>query len=301
MWTSELQTGTLAMRGALLVVVSAVPALATYQLAAVSPLPRPQLGLRGRRRTRALEGSSALSTLEPVLRQVAAWMAPLPVPRLRNQLDGELRHAGDMAGLCADEALALGALGCVALGWLFWTVSLAPHWVVAGAGIGAALPWIRLRSVADRRALEMERSLPVAMDLIVLCMGAGGDFPGALRFVVRELGDAHAACREELAQVQEQLAIGRTRLEAIASMAPRTRSVAVQDLVAAVTQSEKKGTPLVETLTHQASSLRMHRSVRAEEAAARAGVKLMIPLMMMLAAIVLVLLGPFFVNGMKLG
>jgi tight adherence protein C len=63
-----------------------------------------------------------------------------------------------------------------------------------------------------------------------------------------------------------------------------------------VVQAEEKGNPLAEVLQIQATMLRMRRSVAAEESAARAGVLMMGPLMLIFATIMLIILGPFAVN-----
>jgi len=64
-----------------------------------------------------------------------------------------------------------------------------------------------------------------------------------------------------------------------------------------VVQSEEKGNPLSEVLNIQATMLRMRRSVAAEESAARAGIYMMGPLMLIFACIMLIILGPFIVNS----
>ena len=71
----------------------------------------------------------------------------------------------------------------------------------------------------------------------------------------------------------------------------------MRDFVSAVCQSEIKGTPLVGALDAQARTLRQRRSVLAEEAAAKAGVKLMFPLMLLMLCILLIVIGPFLVRG----
>jgi tight adherence protein C len=73
------------------------------------------------------------------------------------------------------------------------------------------------------------------------------------------------------------------------------------DFVGAVVQAEEKGNPLGEVLRIQAQMLRMRRSVMAEEAAAKAAVKLIGPLMLIFIALMLVLMGPFAINIMNSG
>ena len=86
-----------------------------------------------------------------------------------------------------------------------------------------------------------------------------------------------------------------------AFFAVRVPTETVQSFVRAVVQSEIKGTPLVETLRIQAETLRSRRSLAGEEAASRAAVLMMVPLMLILCAIILVLMGPFLLAGMGSG
>ena len=78
-------------------------------------------------------------------------------------------------------------------------------------------------------------------------------------------------------------------------------SPVVSPVVGAVVQAEEKGNPLGEVLRIQASMLRMRRSVMAEEAAAKAAVMLIGPLMLIFGAIMLCLMGPFVISTAQSG
>ncbi|HHH28490.1 MAG TPA: type II secretion system F family protein, partial [Polyangiaceae bacterium] len=106
---------------------------------------------------------------------------------------------------------------------------------------------------------------------------------------------------EEFRFMLRELELGRTRRQALENFADRCPTEAVRDFVGTVIQSEEKGNPLAEVLRIQATMLRMRRSVMAEEAAARAAVLMMGPLMLIFSAIILVLLGPFIVQSMESG
>lgn len=300
MWTSDDAALTDALRVVAIAALASAAFVLTRELSSVSPSPAPLYGLRGKRRSEA-RASSLFCIVEPVLMQVAAWLSALRWPRLRSRLHELIRHASEPAGLSADELLALcvicgasgGFLGGVVLAQaelsfelrgLVWLLSL---W----------LPLGRVFAAAKLRAKQLERSLPTAMDLVVLCMGAGADFPAALRFVVDELGAAHVVCREELSAVLDELALGRTRVEALTELGRRTQSTAVREFVASLCQAEEKGTPMVETLTIQSTTLRQRRSVRAEELAAQAGVKMMLPMMLLVASLLLIIFGPIIITG----
>jgi tight adherence protein C len=278
--------------------------LVSYQLALVVPLPRPVLGHRGIERARALRGMAAFRALEPVMRFIAALSARVPVPGPKAWLESRLTRAGEFLGLSADEYLALTLLAAAgsslaAAALLHW-LALSPLWLVAGFVLGAAWPLSSVHGQIKHRQRRVTRQLPAAIDLLALCMHAGLDFAGALELLCRELHDARDPLVVECNRLLEQLALGRTRAEALAGLAARVQTDPVRDFTTAVIQAEQKGHPLAEVLAIQARMLRMHRSVAAEEGAARASVLLVLPMMLLLCAVLLVMMGPFIVNGFKL-
>ncbi len=302
MSTSELWL--LALRAAVMLAMATASFAVVLPLARVAPVVPPSFGLRGRNRAAVRLAVPTFKLIEPLLARLAGILRTLPVSALRTHGDRLIRRAGDAAGLCGDELIAMSLLTLLmgaAFGlWLTQSLNLATLWLPLMVSIGAVLPAMRLDSIACERAKALERSLPSAMDLCVLCMGAGTDFPSALVFATRELGLGHEVCREELSVLLEQLSLGRTRVEALQDLSLRSGSQTVQQFVAAVCQSETKGTPLVDALSIQSATLRQRRSVLAEEMAAKAGVRMMLPLMLMVCSVLLVIFGPFIVNGIGL-
>ena len=162
--------------------------------------------------------------------------------------------------------------------------------------LGPLLPTLQLRSKTKERYKAVDRGLPAAIDLASLCMGAGLDFPGAIKHVVANMSDKKSPIRLELQRLLQEISLGRTRKQALQSFAERVRTDSVKEFVAAVMQAEEKGTPIALVLEVQATALRSRRSVLAEEAAARAGVLLMLPMLMIMVSIVLLLMGPLFIQ-----
>lgn len=279
-------------------------ALGVFTLARNPPVDTPRLGVRGLKRHQALAEGGSFATIEPLMRLVAGWCAHLPLGDKRRQIDEMLKHAGGWLGLTANEFIALsvmGAVGFSVLGLAAVTLLDLPSILVFFfAGLGAILPYVRANSEMQKRFKEVNRSLPGAIDLASLCMGAGLDFPGSLRQIVDKSGRRDALI-EELNFILQELELGRTRRQALENFADRVPTEAVRDFVGTVIQSEEKGNPLAEVLRIQARMLRMRRSVMAEEAAARAAVLMMGPLMLIFGAIILVLLGPFIVQSMNSG
>ena len=76
-----------------------------------------------------------------------------------------------------------------------------------------------------------------------------------------------------------------------------TSNTAMFELSYAVVQAEQKGNPLAKVIQIQGRMLNQRRSVAAEEAAARAGVLLIAPMVLLVACIMLLLMGPFLTKG----
>jgi tight adherence protein C len=278
-------------------------ALGLYVLAATPAVVAPTLGERGSRRKRALAQEPLFAALEPSLRKLAGWLAQFELGRSRVALEALLRSSGYVLGLVSDELIAFMVAGCLfglGVGALLAAAndeSVLLYALLAGA-FGAYLPISRIRELVKQRHKAISRALPSCIDLVSLCVGAGTDFPTALKFVINEMGDASDPTREEFVLILQALEVGHTRSHALTTFAERVPTESVRDFVNAVIMAEEKGTPLAEVLAIQARMLRMRRSVAAEEAAARAGVMLIGPLMLQLCAIMLILFSPFLINGL---
>ncbi len=167
-------------------------------------------------------------------------------------------------------------------------------WTFPCVVLGASFLSIRLHSLAVERMLKIAHELPAVVELTALAMNAGSDLPGALRKIaVRTTGVIH----DELEQVLLALDMGMTRRAALEALEERCPVPEVQDLVRTVVMAEQKGASVAKALMQQAQTSRQRRSVRAEEAAARAGVKMLFPLMLLMGSVILLLVGPLLCRG----
>jgi len=275
----------------------------TFVLGRNPPAERPTFGLRGLKRTRALEKGGLFKTFEPLMRRVSGWMVGIPMQKLREKIHPMLKYSGDYLGLTPNDFVALTLLSsvgmfCVGL-FLTYTANVPTITLMFFLALGTALPYLQVKNEAQERFKMMNRSLPTAIDLAALCMGAGLDFPASLKQIVANMNDPVLV--EEMKRILQELELGHTRRKALEGLAERVPTESVRDFVATVVQAEEKGTPLAEVLSVQARMLRMRRSVRAEEAAAKAGVMMMGPLMCMFLCVILLLLGPFAIKWMTTG
>lgn len=270
------------------------------------PQPTVELGRRGLRRRRALADGGLLALIEPMIRYFAAWSAMLPRNHRRRAVtEAWLQRSGPYWGLDADELLGWRCVSVLAstLPAVVWcALQPAVPWqtVVVFALLGLLLPQLQIATTIRQRETSIALGFPAAIDLAALCMGAGYDFVAAIRQIVHYSKEGDPL-RDELEQILQELELGHTRKDALLAFAQRTPIAAVRDFVGAVVQSEERGNPLAEVLQVQASMLRMRRSIRAEEAAARAGVLMLLPLSMIFVCVLILVIGPFVLEQLRGG
>ena len=153
-----------------------------------------------------------------------------------------------------------------------------------------------IRTIFKRRR-ELERHLPNALDLLVLCLEAGLSFDSALVRVAEEQKRVSTQISRELIFTNQEILAGKSREEALRNLAWRTQIEDIKRLVGSIQQSLKLGTSLVKTLRTQAEVLRKKRRERLRALILKTPVKLIFPLMFFIFPILLVvILAPSMIN-----
>ena len=146
---------------------------------------------------------------------------------------------------------------------------------------------------AKKRQHVIRLGLPDALDLLVVSVEAGLGLDQAIQRVSSELQFAHPDLCDELRLINLELRAGKPRSEALHNLADRTGVDDIQSLVAMLVQTDKFGTSVAQSLRVHSESMRTKRRQRAEEAAAKTGVKLVFPLVFCIfPAIWVVTIGP---------
>ena len=265
--------------------------------------PLPESGERGIRRRQAMETHSLFQKLEPMLRALSQLVSRHPWPELHRRAAGAAQKAGYPFGIDGSDLTAL-SLVCSVLGALIFAALASELDRAAQAGIligilfGAAAPWFKMQDAAKHRFLSVCRGLPGVVDLISLSMESGLDFMNAISQTADRLAP-DSPLRFELEHMLHKMKLGRDRSEVLLSFAERIPAPTVQQFTAAVIQAEQRGTPLAEVLAIQAKVQRSKRSQAAEQAAARAAVLLIAPLMLIFACVFIIIMGPFIVKFVR--
>jgi tight adherence protein C len=265
-----------------------------------------------RRRVRDLELKIKMSEgtyVPPVELGVAGvvdWLKrKLPTPRLDKPAVEKMVHTLQHAGYYNPAtvrifmlirlalAMAGGLLGCVfallsnhtELGVLLWMAALAC--------IGYLLPLYRIRSVARWHQISIRHEIPDAIDLMVVCLECGLSLNAAIRMIGSEFERHGRLLGAQMAMMSAELASGRSLSEGFRAIALRSGVEEIRPVAAIVGQSEKLGSEMSQALRATAEQLRAQRSTRAEEAAQKLPIKMIIPLItFLLPTMILIVAGP---------
>lgn len=165
--------------------------------------------------------------------------------------------------------------------------------VLIAAVLGFIAPDFWLSRKIEQRKAKIRRSMPDAMDLLVICVDAGLGMDQALLRVGDELALSHREIYEEFAQVNLAQRAGQPRLEAWKTLADRTAIDEFRQFVNMLTQTERFGTPIAKALSRFSEDLRTKRRQYAEQQAAKTKIKIIFPLVLCIfPCIFIILLAP---------
>lgn len=169
--------------------------------------------------------------------------------------------------------------------------------LLATATIGYYLPNAALAHLVFLRQREIFESFPDALDLMTVCVEAGLGVEAALNRVAEDIEHKSPVLSDELRLVGLELRAGSDRQRALRNLATRTGVVEIESWAAMVIQADRFGTSIAASLRVYSDMLRTRRRQRAEEAAAKIGLKLLFPLIFCIfPSLLLVLLGPAFIQ-----
>jgi tight adherence protein C len=221
------------------------------------------------------------------------------VPRSPSEM-GKLQQRLVAAGFRSTEALFIFFGIRVGLALLAFAVLATPlvarpnlFLALGGCAFAYVFSGMVVARLAKRRQHRIRLSLPDALDLLVVSVEAGLGLDQAIQRVSQELAFAHPELCDELRLVNLELRAGKARAEALHNLGERTGVDDLASLVAVLVQTDKFGTSVAQSLRVHSETLRTKRRQRAEEAAAKTGVKMVFPLVVCIfPSILIVTIGP---------
>src|SRR5712691_242603 len=247
--------------------------------------------------------------VRPFIRQLADALGRFQQARSKNPKEGQVKGleaiqaklalAGNPYRWTPADYLGTKAFaGLVLGGALFFLLSIGGQagYAIPFGAFGALFGWfapdLLLRSKPRTCQQQIQRSLPDALDLLVISVEAGLGFDTAIQRLVDKRSDALAL---EFARVLAEMRVGRARRDALKDMSMRTRVPDLNNFVGAILQAEQLGVSVTKVLSIQAEQMRVLRRQRAEEKAAQLQLKMIFPLAIFIfPALCVVILGPIW-------
>jgi tight adherence protein C len=151
-----------------------------------------------------------------------------------------------------------------------------------------------LGNLVTERQHQLGLAFPYFLDLAVMTMEAGTSFQESIDIYVNET--RRNPLTEELNSVSSSMRMGKTLQEALDDFQAHTTVEDIQSTLRAIRQGVRMGTPLSIVLSDQADTLRFRRSQSAERVAEEIKVRMQGPAMLMMIAVLLLILGPAFIE-----
>lgn len=244
--------------------------------------------------------SKLLGALTPLLSPVIRQLAKLSPP---DEIKRELAQAGDY-DFQPEDILVRQLLGVLTGPVLAVVVNLSllelggaglAVLILAFAGLGAWLPRSKLQTRARDRQRLLSKAIPDMIDLLIVAVEAGLGLGAALQVVAEKL--PAGPLRDELRKTLQEIQLGKPRPQALRDLGQRTGTRELQVLTVALVQAESMGTSLGKALRAQSQIARDARWTRAQEAAQKAPVKMVIPLALFIFPVIFIMIfGPLLID-----
>jgi len=244
-------------------------------------------------------------TLRPVVKRLAKFGQRENDGGVVARTDARLQKAGYPGGLRGADWMGVKFLAALVFAIAFFLLALlltsgaaqvAFIGLAVGGMVGFVGPEFWLGRKVRARAEALVLQLPDALDLLTISVEAGLGFDAALAKVVEKMqGPLVDEFRQALAEVR----MGRARRDALRDVATRADAQPISNFIGAIVQAEQLGVPIAKVLQIQSQQLRIMRRQRAEEAAAKAPVKMLFPMVgCIFPTIFIVILGPAVITVM---
>jgi tight adherence protein C len=204
-------------------------------------------------------------------------------------------------GVCIFSTLAFAASAFLLASISFAPVSSTVLLIAASAGVGYILPFSNIRRKAKLRMREIRETFPDTLDLLVVCVEAGLGIDAAFVRVAQEQSQQGLAIGKEIELMNREMQAGVTRRDALTRLAERLDLEEIRGLTAFLVQTDEIGGSIARSLRVYAETMRDKRMQRAEEAARKLVIKLLLPLAFcIMPAMFLVIFSPPAINIAKL-
>ncbi|HYG85935.1 MAG TPA: type II secretion system F family protein [Azospirillum sp.] len=257
-------------------------------------------------------GRRLVAALKTILIRLGSPLSVLPL--LDRQQRHDIRRVLVQAGIRSKEASSvyvavkmLCLLAGAALGYVVVPQDMGSEQILVplsfagfGAFLGGLVPELAVRRRAARRKAALNRTLPDALDIMIICANSGYSLDQSIQRVAREMTSSAPDLADEMEVTAQEMQLFSDRREALVNLAERTALPAIRSLTTTLVQAQKYGTPLTQALRTLAKEQRDQRILMLEEKAGRLPALISIPLMLLIMpATLIVVAGPAFIEVVK--
>jgi len=165
--------------------------------------------------------------------------------------------------------------------------------LASSALVGIYLPNAVLWWLVSERQREIFETFPDAADLMLVCVEAGLGLDAGLARVAEEIRLKSQVLADELHLTILEMRAGGTREKSLRNLAARTGVEELGTFAIMLTQADKFGASIGESMRVFSDDLRHKRQMRAEERAAKVPTKMLLPLVLFIfPSIIMVIMGP---------
>jgi tight adherence protein C len=209
-----------------------------------------------------------------LLRQLGQTTRRVLPNALVDGLEVNLVQAGHPHGLDLPRILGI-KISLAGLTALMLLLGGHPLLALIAAGVMFFLPDYWVVSVRGQRQTAIQADVPDTIDQLTICVEAGLGFDAAL---ARVATTTEGPLADELRHTISDIQAGVPRAQALRALSDRAQIVEIRQLVTALLQAQKHGVPIAETLRIQSTEMRLKRTQRTEEKAAKLTVKMLFPI-----------------------
>jgi tight adherence protein C len=220
------------------------------------------------------EPAPAPGPLVAVMRQLGESTQRMLPDALVDGLGVRLVQAGHPGGLDLPRLLGI-KITLAGISALLLLLNGQVLLAVIAAAVLFFLPDYWVLSVRDQRQARIQADAADVIDQLTICVEAGLGFDAAL---ARVAATTTGPLTDELRHTMSDIRAGVPRAQALRALSDRAQIVEIRRLVTALLQAQKHGVPMADTLRIQSAEMRLKRTQRTEEKAAKLTVKMLFPI-----------------------
>ena len=184
----------------------------------------------------------------------------------------------DIYGASIVLAVVFGIIGGILLFMLKMALPVKLLLEVIFIIIGGIIPFFNIWQSAQKRSEEILRDLPFIIDIISSSMNAGLDFNASIAHLSEIKNKDHVVLKDEFMSYLKEVQLGKSRAEALRDMEKRICVREFSRFIFAILHGIETGVSIVEVMKVQAVEIRRLRSTLAEQEAAKAPSKMIVPM-----------------------